>query len=133
MKLAIDSSAFLAYFRREPGGHLVRDILLDSQNEFVAHSANLCEVYYDLLSDFPEDAVEAGLALIAAFGVIEHSNLDRDLWRTAARHKAALHRISLADCLCLALAQREDAMIITADHDFDKVAAQGLCRVRFIR
>lgn len=133
MKLAIDSSAFIAYFRKEPGGHLVRDILLDPENELMAHAANLCEVYYDLVSDFPEDAAEAGLALIADFGVLERNDLDRDFWKQAGRHKAALRRVSLADCLCLTLAQREGAVIITSDHDFDKVAEQGLCRVRFIR
>jgi len=133
MNLVLDSSAFIAYFRKEPGGHLVRDILFDPGNQIIAHAANLCEVYYDLLSDLPERTAEAALVVVTAFGVIERNDLDRDFWKQAGKHKAALHRISLADCFCLVLAQREDAAIVTADHDFDKVAEQNLCRVRFIR
>jgi PIN domain nuclease of toxin-antitoxin system len=133
MKLVLDSSAIIAYFRKEPGGHIVRDILFGPQHELMAHAANLCKVYYDLLADFTEDEVDNALAMMAAFGVTERRDLDTGFWKQAGKHKAAFRRISFADCLCLALAQREKATILTADHDFDPAAQQGLCRVQFIR
>lgn len=133
MKQVIDSSALLAYFRDEEGSEEVENVLREPGKINLAHASNLCEVYYDLLHFFGEETAEAALVAIASFGVIERDDLDRDFWKKAGRHKAAMHRISLADCYCLTLAQREDALIITTDHDFYAVAEQGLCHVRFIR
>lgn len=132
MNLIFDSSALIAYFRKEPGGSDVRDLLYDPGNRNLVHASNLCEVYYDL-HFFSEQTAEAALVTVASLGVIVREDLDLDFWKQAGKHKASLHRISLADCYCLTLAQREDAVVITSDHDFDKVAEQGLCRVRFIR
>ena len=133
MNLTLDSSALIAYFRREPGGSDVRDLLFDPANRIVIHASNLCEVYYDLLRDFDEEMAEAAVSTVLSLGAILREDLDRDFWKQAGKHKASLRRISLADCYCLTLAQREDAEVVTADHDFDKVADQGLCTVRFIR
>lgn len=133
MNLTLDSSALIAYFRKEPGGSDVRDLLCDPGNRILIHASNLCEVYYDLLRDFAESTAEAAVNTVLSLGVILREDLDRDFWKQAGKHKAYMRRISLADCYCLALAQREDAEIVTADHDFDKVADQGLSPVRFIR
>lgn len=132
MNQVFDSSALIAYFRDEVGAEEVENILREPGNRNLVHASNLCEVYYDL-HFLSEQTAEAALVTVASLGVVVRDDLDCDFWKTAGKHKASLHRISLADCYCLTLAQREDAVIITSDHDFDKAAEQGLCRVRFIR
>jgi predicted nucleic acid-binding protein len=42
-------------------------------------------------------------------------------------------KLSLADCFALALAVRTGGTLVTSDHEFDPVAALGLCPVLFIR
>lgn len=133
MNLVLDSSALIAYIREEPGGPDVRDLLHDPGNRILVHASNLCEMYYDLLSDHDEETAEAVVNAILSLGVILREDLDRAFWKQAGDHKASLHRISLADCYCLTLGQRENAVIVSSDHDFDKVADLGLCPVRFIR
>jgi predicted nucleic acid-binding protein len=60
--------------------------------------------------------------------------MDPHLWKTAGGFKADLVRVSLADCFAMALTQRLNAELMTSDHrEFDPVAAQGLCPLRFIR
>jgi predicted nucleic acid-binding protein len=60
--------------------------------------------------------------------------MDPDFWQTAGTHKAALRRISLADCFCLSLAIRVGGEVVTADRrEFEPVQQQEICPIRFIR
>ena len=43
----LDASAMIAFLRAEPGGEVMHGILQTDGNRIVAHSINLCEVYYD--------------------------------------------------------------------------------------
>jgi predicted nucleic acid-binding protein len=60
--------------------------------------------------------------------------MDAALWKIAGGYKAAIARVSLADCFAMALTQRLNAALMTSDrHEFDSIAAQGICPIRFIR
>jgi predicted nucleic acid-binding protein len=73
----------------------------------------------------PTELREAGVEL--------REDLHDQFWQTVGNLKAT-HRISLADCFALALAIRESATLITADHhEFNPIAAAGVCDITFIR
>ncbi|HEX8236423.1 MAG TPA: PIN domain-containing protein [Abditibacteriaceae bacterium] len=138
--IVLDSSAMLAYLRGEPGGDLVRGLLLDDERDvpIYAHAVNLCEVYYDVLQSHDATLAEATVTILKAAGVQERSDMDSVFWRDAATligtQRAAGHRLARGDAFGLALARREDADFYTTDrHEIAPVQAAGWCRVTFIR
>ena len=134
MTLVLDSTALLAYLRNEKGGEAVLGMLRDPDTEALLHTVNLCEVYYNLMREFDEETAERSVGVIESLGVVFHDDAGPALWKRAARYKAEIGRISLADCFCLALAVEEQAELATADHhEFDKIAERGICDIRFIR
>jgi PIN domain nuclease of toxin-antitoxin system len=134
VNLVLDSSALIALLQKEEGGSLVAEVMSDSTCECYAHAVNLCEVYYDILRSDGELRADAVLADFADVGLLAREDMDRDFWREAGHLKANLRRISLADCFCAALANKMGGEVVTADHhEFDALAANGTCRVRFIR
>ena len=103
----LDASAVLAYLQDEPGATAVVEHL----DHGVLGAANLSEV----LARFNGEA-EASLvdALLAAKGVRIEPVLQVDA-RVAARMRHEHPHLSLGDRLCLALAARLDADVVTAD------------------
>lgn len=133
MNFVLDSSAMIAFLRAEEGGTSVREVLSQRENECFAHAINLCEVYYDFLRASDHLTALAALNDLATAGVVEIDHLRRSLW-LAAGHLKARGRISLADCIGLALAEERKAVFLTADHhEMDSVAAQDSHLIRFIR
>ncbi len=132
MMCVLDACALLAYLRGEDGAQQVADLLVNQT--CCVHPANLCEVFYGYSRERGESAGYEALETLQGLGLMLFEETDLDFWMQAGIHKVRLGRISLADCLCLTLAQRLDAELITSDHhEFDQVAQQNLCRVRFIR
>jgi PIN domain nuclease of toxin-antitoxin system len=103
----LDASAVLAFLQGEKGAEEVRRHLKDS----VIGAANLAEVLTRL-----EGAVERSLAeaILVGSGVRSEAVSAEDARRSAQikDHKPAL---SLGDRLCLALADRRDDVVLTAD------------------
>jgi len=65
--------------------------------------------------------------------VIERRDMSRRFWRRVGEHKAR-GRISLPDCICIALAQELSAEVVTSDHgEFDSLAPLDLVPIKFIR
>lgn len=133
MNYVLDSSALIAFFRDEDGADEVENLLRDAGITKLVHSVNLCELYYDLLSDHNEQVAEHAIETVLSLDVVAREDMDSEFWRRVGRHKATLHRVSLADCFCLSLAQRERATVLTSDGEFRKVARRGLCPVKFMR
>jgi PIN domain nuclease of toxin-antitoxin system len=130
----LDATALIAFLRREPGGHHVWRLLRSRANVCYAHAINLCEVYYDFHRAAGEQAAEDVLRDLRLVGVVVREEMDADLWKQAGQLKSVHRRVSLADCLCIALAQRVDGEVVTGDHhEFDAIAPLGLCRIHFIR
>jgi len=125
----------IAYLRDETGADIVQDLLFDNTELCMAHAINLCEVYYTLVRYTDEDEVRSAIQdLLEAKGLVVREDLDEAFWIDVGRHKAAIGSVPLADCFVVALANRTDAEVVTADHpDFDPMEEQELCRVKFIR
>lgn len=105
--VVLDASAVLAYLQGEPGA----DVVAARLSGAIIGTANLSEV----LSKFGSD-VEVSLAqsLLAAQGaVLEPVNVDDSVEAARLRRESA--HLSLGDRLCLALASRLDADVLTAD------------------
>ena len=130
----LDACAMIAYLRKETGGGLVKDALSDPTNVCVAHAINFCEVYYDIYRSSGQPDAEGAIQGLEAMGLTIRDDISADFWQAAGQLKAIHRRISLADCFAITLAQRLGGTILTSDHhEFDTIAAQGVCRVTFIR
>jgi PIN domain nuclease of toxin-antitoxin system len=133
MIYVLDASAMLAYLRGETGTAVVENALLDATGQCIAHSINLCEVYYIIRRDTDEPTAEAAIIDLRTLSVVERSDFDELLWKEAGKLKAA-GGISLPDCIGIALTNRVGGTFLTADHgELDKIAAAGICSVAFIR
>jgi PIN domain nuclease of toxin-antitoxin system len=129
-----DASALIAYVRRETGWELVANLLMDPNNTCYAHALNLCQVDYDHYRVAGEATAQAEISDLEAVGLIFRTDLDPAFWQQAGRHKARYRRVSIADCSCIALAQRVNGEVVTADrHEIGALAPLGLCPIRFIR
>ena len=133
MNLVYDACALIAYLEDEPGADDVDALLADGSNTGFVHAINLCEVFYHVRRLHGEDAALVAYAGILNLGLSVREDMDEGLWQHAARLKADFHRISLADCICVALANRVDGLIVTCDrHEIEPLVAAGECKALFI-
>ena len=132
MSVVVDSSALLAFLRNEEGADVVQSLL--SEDVCLVHALNLCEVYYITRRELGEERAQQALQVLDALEMVVSDDLHTDFWQQAGRYKADWRRVSLADCLCLTLANRSQVELVTADHhEFDPISEQGICPIRFIR
>jgi PIN domain nuclease of toxin-antitoxin system len=133
MIYVLDASAMLAYLHAEAGADVVENALLDTGGQCLAHSVNMCEVYYVVHKDSDEATADAAISDFRTLGVVERSDFDEAFWKEAGKLKAG-GKISLPDCYGLTLTNRMGGTFLTADHgELDKVAAAGTCSITFIR
>lgn len=133
MTLVLDACAIIAYLRDEEGADAVEAVLIDD-NDCVVHAINLCEVYYDCVRRDGIARADTLIEDLVSSGLVTRDDMDTRLWKSAASFKADLARVSLADCFAMALTHRLNAELVTSDHrEFDPIAVQGLCPIRFIR
>lgn len=133
MIYVFDSSAVIALFRDEPGYDRVENILYDDKNQCFIHAINLCEIYYDSFRHKSKEYAEMVVLDLLKAGVVSREDFDPTFWRKVGRLKA-VHRASLADFCGAVLTDRLDGIFLTADHhEFDKLAAESICKVEFIR
>jgi len=134
MNLVYDSNVLIAYLEDEPGAEEVDSLLADRSNVGFVHSINLCEVFYHVRRKHGEQAAQEAYAGVQRLRLNIREDMDEDFWQAAARIKADHHRVSLADCQCIALANRIGAEMVTSDrHEIESLAEAGVCKVRFIR
>ena len=127
MALAVlDTSAFLAVFKNEPGADRVVAVMHDC----VMSSVNVAEVHTKLTEwGMPPELRDQAFALIPATIV----DFDMDLARSAGSLRGPTKHLglSLGDRACLALARREGVPALTADQSWAK--ADVGASVTFIR
>jgi PIN domain nuclease of toxin-antitoxin system len=133
MIVVLDACAIIAYLRGETGSNVVETLLEDEDVLCLAHSVQLCEVYYDFLRVTDEETADEAIADLQTAGVTFHEDMDIPFWQQVGKYKAK-HRVSLADCFALALTARMNGELVTSDHhEFDSLDAQGICTFKFIR
>lgn len=137
MIYVLDACAMIAYLRNEAGADVVEtallEALIDPATQCVAHSVNLCEVFYTFHRDGGERAVADALRDLFAADVMERTDFDQAFWQDAGRLKAG-GKVSLADCFALTLTTRTSGTLLTSDHhELDRIAALGTHDITFIR
>lgn len=115
-KIVLDASAVLALLLREPGDDRVEAVRRNAR----LSAANGCEVLTRL--------IDLGIAPARAGGLLSDLGLDMiDVSQRDAAAAAALRGetrqagLSLGDRLCLALAARDGATVLTADRAWAKI------------
>ena len=130
----LDASAMIALARNENGAKIVEDILFDPANLCLAHSLNLCEVYYDFHRSNGKENALAVIDGLRRNGVRERSDCHQPFWEIVGELKSRLKRVSLADCFAIALALQSGGTLLTCDHhEFDRIAEEGVCPLLFVR
>lgn len=109
MKVVLDASALLAFVQDEDGAEVVEAALADGPR---CGAANWSEVAQKVLAadrDWP-----LVRALLTSYPIqVDSVSIDDGEW--AARRWRRGEGLSLGDRLCLALAERVDADVLTAD------------------
>ncbi|MCP4625311.1 MAG: type II toxin-antitoxin system VapC family toxin [bacterium] len=122
-KRLLDSYALLAYLNKEAGFEKVRNALADAQKSslpVLMNELNVGETYYILYRKRGYEQAEYFLdTVMAGLPILMISN-DFDAVISASKIKAR-HALSFADCFAVATAQRENAVILTADPEFKNV------------
>ncbi|HEY3329769.1 MAG TPA: PIN domain-containing protein [Capsulimonadaceae bacterium] len=130
----LNACAMLAFLYAEPGGDVVRDILLDDVHTCVAHTGNMCEVYSNILRIDGRDAAERCCADLESAGLQVVEPPDSAVWKRAAQIKVSPGHLSVCDCFALALAEDIGGTLLTSDHhDLDRVVPYGIAPIQFIR
>jgi PIN domain nuclease of toxin-antitoxin system len=118
----LDASAILAWLLGEPGADAVEEALVRGT---ACSAANWAEVAQESMGS--GRSWSGPRALLLSYGiVVEPVTLEDAEW--AARRWRQGEGLSLADRLCLALAARLDAEVLTADTQWG--AANGVRQIR---
>lgn len=118
----LDSFALLAMFKAEPGGPRVRELLEEADRvgtRDVMASVNLGEVFYKTIRQFDLGRAQQILSDVRQLP-IDVVDIDEQLALDAAVIKGT-YRISYADCIAAALAQRLGAILVTGDRGFEQI------------
>lgn len=133
MVYILDACAMIAYLRGENGADVVEDMLIENNKTCIAHTVNLCEVFYHFIKAENEEIAENAISDLEDIGIIFREDMDTKFWKEAGKYKAN-NKVSLADSIAMALTQREKAILVTSDHhEFDAIVKEEICDVRFIR
>jgi predicted nucleic acid-binding protein len=131
MPTVLDTSAVIAFLRREQGWEIVGKHIQDEG--CVVHAINLCETYYDTVRYSNRAAALAAVADLDVLGVTVRQDMDTEFMVAVGDLKAD-NRLSLADCFVAALANRLDATVLTSDYrEFAPLVVKGRCKVEFFR
>lgn len=129
----LDACAMIAYLQKEKGADAAQKIIINSKNICCAHAVNLCEVYYDFWRVGGKSAAEQAVRDLFDLGVIERSDFDTNFWKEVGKIKVN-NKVSLADCCAIVLANNLGGTVLTSDHhEFDKIARDKVCSIKFIR
>ncbi len=118
----LDSWAILAMFQGAPEAMTVSHLMgLADQGEveLLLSTVNLAEVVYRLYRKRGATEAEKAIQALRSRSITIVA-VDESLAYAAGRLKA-VHPISIADCVAAALAIREDAPLLTGDHDFERL------------
>ena len=124
MNIVLDSWAILAFFQGEqPAADQVEEMLINAHREnkaLMMATVNVGEVWYNLSRKGSEDLADNAVTRIKTMKV-NIIPVDWEVAYQAARFKT-LGRIAYADCIAAALAQRESALLLTGDQEFEILA-----------
>lgn len=128
--IVLDASAIIAFLQGEPGDDVVRQALHD--NQCLVSAANHAEVIAKALDrGASREAIEKILSDLACtvIDIKAEDGIQAGWMRESTRQLG----LSLGDRLCLAVAQRLAAHVLTADRPWLSVASSLGIHIRCIR
>lgn len=132
----LDACSLIALIRREAGSDRVAMLLHQAEKGTVhlfVHRVTLAEVYYDVLRSSGKEKADAALAALEALQIAVSYDLDITFIQTLSKYKVA-HKISFADAFVLALAETQNATVVTSDrHEFGPIEENGILSFLWIR
>lgn len=129
----LDACALIAFLRKEKGNEKLRELLKDKSCTFFMHAVNLGEVYYDTLRHTGEEKAKELFDDISRLPVRIIWSIDIPFLELTGKYKTSFS-MSYADAFALALAEREEATVITTDHkEFDPVEKAGVLMFYWVR
>lgn len=132
----LDACSLIALLKEESGSGIVLKHLQNAttgQSQIIVHKITLTEVTYDLLRSGLYINGQEVLETCYKLPLQVVDSLSDEMIIAAAGFKVK-HRISFADSFVLALAQLENAAVITSDHhEFDSIEKAGDIRFEWIR
>lgn len=117
----LDSSAVLAFIEDEEGAERVESIL-QTEKVFLPCLV-LLEVHYITRQERGQGEADRRYALLKQLPCEILWQLDEPTLLTASRFKAS-HRLSLADSMIAAFAQRQQAALVHKDPEYDVLAEE---------
>lgn len=118
-RYALDASALMAFFEREPGADRVEELLRETagtERRLLMSVVNWGEVYYSVWRKYGEAVAKQKIEEIARLP-IEVVDVDRETALLAATLKAQ-HKLPYADCFAAALGSSKKATVVTTDPEF---------------
>ena len=115
----LDSWALLAFFKDEPSGPAVEELIHKASAEKIRlylSVVNWGEVYYGMWRAGGEEAAQSAAQDLSRLP-IELVDADLHLTRQAAAYKAT-NKMSYADCFAAALAKVKNSELLTGDPEF---------------
>ncbi len=131
MRLIFDSSALIAFFKRETGWETVLELLDETDGERFIHPVNWIEAYYKIYEYSGMDAAEDMVRLMRWFGIALADVMEEDFLLRVAQIKIGYPYLSLGDSHVIALSERLSGTAVTSDRQFMKAAK--ITRVKLIR
>jgi uncharacterized protein len=123
-KKLLDSYALLAYLNKEKNFQKIKKVLSEAQSSgfpLLMNEINIGETYYILYRKRSQEKAEFFLdTVLPGLSITVLSNSFEDIM-AAARIKAE-YPLSFADCFAAATARRENAIVLTGDPEFRKIA-----------
>ena len=130
MRYVIDASAALAFLRGEKGQDFLDQA--DDPEAVLISTVNIGEVAARQLRDNPSRKIVE--AAISAMGLVSIPvSVDHAFAVAELRETARAIGLSQADCLCIALAQEQKVILLTADRAMADFAADCQIAVKLIR
>jgi len=80
MNYVLDACAMIALLLQEPGEEVVWAHLLEKDATCLAHSMNLCEVFYNFHRESGEPAAAGVIEDLKWLGIVERNDLDEEFW-----------------------------------------------------
>lgn len=115
-KYLLDTSAVFTFLEDEAGAERVETLL--RQEVILLSYITLLETYYITFQEQSEDVADKRYALLKQLPTTILWEVDEVTLLTAGRFKA-YHRLSLADAMIAAFAQRQGAILIHKDPEFE--------------
>ncbi|HAN77561.1 MAG TPA: hypothetical protein DCQ31_07205 [Bacteroidales bacterium] len=115
-----DACALIIFLQQEEGFEKAVEILQNPNNIVLMHAVTVGEVYYDALKK-SEKYAELVLSNMEELPIIVRWDIDKQLLEIIGKYKVKF-KMSYADSYVLAMAEINNAMVVSTDHhEFDAV------------